>query len=454
MKPIALLLLLTAAATTAAAQDPATPAAAAGNVRPVDGVVAVVGEKPILWSEVLETIGRERANGANIPTDSAGAVEFARTILTALIDEEVLLQRAAGDTSIRVADADLNETVEQQVRQIRSQFPSEQEFLRQLRLAGFGTLEEYRTFISDQARRAELQRRLVQKYQAEGRMIRVAVTDQDVTEAYDRARASPNFPRRPPAVTFRQLVIPTRASPEALADAKRKADSLVAELRAGADFAQIARRESMDSGSAQQGGDLGWNRRGELVTAFEETMFRLPPGQVSQPVLTQYGYHIIKVDRARPAEVKASHILIKPVYTPEDTIQARARADSALRLWRAGTPFDSLARRFHDPDEEEGSIEPFPKEQLPPSYREAIGDQPRGTFVGPFGIEDRGRGVPKFVVLQVTEVIEAGEFTVEEVRDRLRQQLQQERSFRRLLDNLKSETYVRTFPVEPYLQRG
>jgi parvulin-like peptidyl-prolyl isomerase len=451
MKPIALLVLLTAAA---AAQDPATPATVAGNVRPVDGVVAVVGEKPILWSEVLETIGRERANGANIPTDSAGAVEYARTILTALIDEEVLLQRAAGDTSIRVADADLNETVEQQVSQIRTQFPSEQEFLRQLRLAGFGTLEEYRTFISDQARRAELQRRLVQKYQAEGRMIRVAVSDRDVTEAYERARASPNFPRRPPAVTFRQLVIPTAASPEALAEAKRKADSLVAELRRGADFAQIARRESMDSGSAQQGGDLGWNRRGELVPAFEQTMFRLPPGQVSQPVLTQYGYHIIKVDRARPAEVKASHILIKPSYAGEDTLKARARADSALALWRAGTPFDSLVRRFHDSDEEQGSIEPFPKEQLPPSYREAIGDQPRGSFVGPFGIEDRGRGVPKFVVLQVTEVIEAGEFTVDEVRDRLRQQLQQERSFRRLLDNLKSQTYVRIFPVEPYLQRG
>jgi parvulin-like peptidyl-prolyl isomerase len=451
MKPIALLVLLTAAA---AAQDPATPATVAGNVRPVDGVVAVVGEKPILWSEVLETIGRERANGANIPTDSAGAVEYARTILTALIDEEVLLQRAAGDTSIRVADADLNETVEQQVSQIRTQFPSEQEFLRQLRLAGFGTLEEYRTFISDQARRAELQRRLVQKYQAEGRMIRVAVSDRDVTEAYERARASPNFPRRPPAVTFRQLVIPTAASPEALAEAKRKADSLVAELRRGADFAQIARRESMDSGSAQQGGDLGWNRRGELVPAFEQTMFRLPPGQVSQPVLTQYGYHIIKVDRARPAEVKASHILIKPSYAGEDTLKARARADSALALWRAGTPFDSLVRRFHDSDEEQGSIEPFPKEQLPPSYREAIGDQPRGSFVGPFGIEDRGRGVPKYVVLQVTEVIEAGEFTVDEVRDRLRQQLQQERSFRRLLDNLKSQTYVRTFPVEPYLQRG
>jgi hypothetical protein len=62
--------------------------------------------------------------------------------------------------------------------------------------------------------------------------------------------------------------------------------------------------------------------------------------------------------------------------------------------------------------------------------------------------------VPKYVVLQLTEVIEEGEYTVDEVRDRLRQQLSQERSFRRLLDNLKTETYVRVFPIEPFLQRG
>jgi parvulin-like peptidyl-prolyl isomerase len=452
MKRIAFLLALATAVHPAAGQEPAPPPREAGTIRQVDGVVAVVGARAILWSEVLETIGRERAGGAPIPTDSAGAAEYARTVLGALIDEEVLLQRATGDTSIKVADADLTQTVDQQVSQVRGQFPNEQEFLRQLRVAGFGTLDEYRTFISEQARRAELQRRLVQKYQAEGKMVRVAVNDRDVNEAYERAKAT--FPKRPPAVTFRQVVVPTAAAQEAVAAARRKADSLLAEIRGGADFAQVARRESMDSASATQGGDLGWNRRGELVTAFEETMFRLRPGQISEPVLTQYGYHIIRVDRAKPAEVRVSHILIKPTYAPEDTLRARARADSVLQLWRAGTPFDTLVKRYHDSDEAEGSLEPFPKEQLPPSYREAIGDLPRGSFIGPFSIADRGRGVPKYVVLQLTEVVVEGEYTVDEVRDRLRQQLSQERSFRRLLDNLKSETYVRVFPIELYLQRG
>ena len=439
------LLALTAAGPAAAQARPAT------QTQNTDGIVAIVGTHPILWTEVLELIGQARSRGQQLPQDSAGAAEFAKEILAQLIDEQVLLQRATGDTSITVADADLTQTVDRQIQQIRTQFPSEQEFLRQLRTAGFGSQDEYRKWMTEQARKSEVQRRLVQKYQSEGKMVRVAVSDVDVNEAYEREKA--RFPKRPPAVTFRQLVIAPQATQQALDRAKVKAESLLAEVRRGSDFEQVARRESQDSLTREQGGDLGWNRRGELVTEFEEMMFALAPGQVSPLVLTPYGFHIIKVERTKPAEVKARHILIKPDYTPEDTIRARARADSALQQWRSGAPYDSLSKRYHDRDEFEGSLEPFPRENLPESYRTAIGTRAKGEFVGPFAIPDKNK-VVKFVVLQLTDVIEAGDYTVEEVRDRMRQQLSQERSFRRLLDQLKRETYVRTYPIEPFLSRG
>ena len=446
MNRLAIALLALSAAAPAAAQ--ARPATQTQNT---DGIVAIVGTHPILWTEVLELIGQARSRGQQLPQDSAGAAEFAKEILAQLIDEQVLLQRATGDTSITVADADLTQTVDRQIQQIRTQFPSEQEFLRQLRTAGFGSQDEYRKWMTEQARKSEVQRRLVQKYQSEGKMVRVAVSDVDVNEAYEREKA--RFPKRPPAVTFRQLVIAPQATQQALDRAKVKAESLLAEVRRGSDFEQVARRESQDSLTREQGGDLGWNRRGELVTEFEEMMFALAPGQVSPLVLTPYGFHIIKVERTKPAEVKARHILIKPDYTPEDTIRARARADSALQQWRSGASYDSLSKRYHDRDEFEGSLEPFPRENLPESYRNAIGTKAKGEFVGPFAIPDKNK-VVKFVVLQLTDVIEAGDYTVEEVRDRMRQQLSQERSFRRLLDQLKRETYVRTYPIEPFLSRG
>lgn len=456
MKQIAFLIAL-AAALPAAAQQPAPtagqpPARPASTSQSTDGIVAIVGSHPILWTEVLEVIGQERSRGVQLPNDSVGAVNFAKNVLSGLIDEEVLLQRAAGDTSLRVGDADVKETVDRQVGQVRSQFPSDQEFLRQLRQAGFGTQDEYRKWMTEQARRSELQRRLVQKYQQEGKMIKVAVSDQDVNEAYEAQKA--NFPKRPPAVTFRQVVVPTTARQAALDKARAKADSLLAEIRKGSDFEQVAKRESQDSTTRELGGDLGWQRRGELVPEFEQMMFALPPGQVSPIVTTQYGFHIIRVDRSKPSEVKVRHILIKPEYVSEDTLRAIARADSALKLWKGGTPFDTLVKKFHDRDEAEGSLEPFPKENLPPSYKDAIGTHAKGDFVGPFPIADRNRGVPKYVVLQLTDVIEAGDYSVEEVRDRMRNGLSQERSFRRLLEQLKKETYLRTYPVEPFLSRG
>ena len=436
---------LTAAQPAAPQQRPAATSQA------TDGIVAIVGSHPILWTEVLEVIGQERSRGRQLPQDSAGAAEFAKEILAQLIDEQVLLQRATGDTSIAVADADLTQTVDRQITQIRTQFPSEQEFLRQLRTAGFGSQDEYRKWMTEQARKSEMQRRLVGKYQSEGKMVRVAVSDADVNEAYEREKA--RFPKRPPAVTFRQIVIAPQATQQALDRAKVKAESLLAEIRRGTDFEQVARRASQDSLTRELGGDMGWQRRGELVPEFEQVMFALAPGQVSPLVFTTYGFHIIKVDRTKPAEVKVRHILIKPDYTPEDTTRARARADSALQQWRGGVPYDTLSKRYHDRDEFEGSLEPFPRENLPESYRTAIGSKIKGEFVGPFPIPDKNK-VVKFVVLQLTDVIEAGDYTVEEVRDRMRQQLSQERSFRRLLDQLKRETYVRTYPVEPFLARA
>jgi hypothetical protein len=126
MKQSRLIVLAVAvAASTATAQQPQTPPPRpAAQSRATDGIVAVVGTHPILWSEVLEVIGQERSRGTQMPNDSAGAIEFARNILTQLIDEEVLLQKAAGDTSITVADADVAQTVDRQVQQIRSQFPT------------------------------------------------------------------------------------------------------------------------------------------------------------------------------------------------------------------------------------------------------------------------------------------------------------------------------------------
>jgi peptidyl-prolyl cis-trans isomerase SurA len=438
---LVVLAVCTAASLPSQVREQAKAPAEQSSRIPMDRIVAVVGTTPILWSEVLEIVRQRQSQGAPMPTDSAGEVAMARQIVSDLVDEELLVERADADTSINVAEADLNATVEDQIKQLRARIPNDQEFISAIKASGFGNTEEYRRWLMDQAKRRALQQRYVEKLRREGKMIRVAVTESDITEAYQRQKES--LPKRPPSLTFRQIVVATSASEKARAVAKAKADSIRVQIRGGGDFAQIARRESMDSASKDLGGDLGWNRREALVPEFAAVLFSLPPGQLGV-VETSYGVHVVRVDRVRAGEVQARQILIKPHYDSTDVNRAKALADSVLRLWKNGSvPYDTLVKRFHDRDEVEGSLEPFPRDSLPASYAKAFAGKTKGDFVDPFPIQDPQRGVPKFVLAQLLETTPAGEYTLAELRDKIRESLEGERSFRRLIDTLKKETFVR-----------
>src|SRR5579862_6956598 len=103
------------------------------------------------------------------------------------------------------------------------------------------------------------------------------------------------------------ILIAVSSANDAKADAAAlaKANDVLAQLKAGKDFGALAKQYSADPGSAGQGGDLGWAARTAYVPAFADALFSMQPGQISQPVKTQYGYHIIRLDEVRPATVKS-----------------------------------------------------------------------------------------------------------------------------------------------------
>jgi peptidyl-prolyl cis-trans isomerase SurA len=432
--------LLTAVALLPAALAAQTPAVATQNVPaalPIDRVVAVVGEQPLLWTDVLTAINQRRAQGMKIPTDSAGQAALARTVLNELIDEEILVQKAK-ELKLEASESDIAASVDRQIKSIRAQFKSDEEYRTELRNAGLGSPEEYRKSLVEQYRRQNLQ----QKAFAELRKLAkpVNVSDEEVTAAFEQSRSE--LQKRPPTVTFRQIIVAPHASAAAKARAKAKADSLLAEIRKGGDFELIAKRESMDPGTKALGGDLGWNRRGSgLVPEFETMMFALRPGDVSPVIETAFGYHIIKVDRVQAAEVKARHILIAPVIDSADVAAARVEADSVAAQWRRGVSYDSLVAKHHDPTEEKGVLQPFNRDSLPASYQAALAGAKAGTITEPFQLANP-RGQPKFAVVQVVTATDAGEYNPSEIREQIRAQLADERSVRQLLDELRKQTYV------------
>ncbi|MCU0618570.1 MAG: peptidylprolyl isomerase [Gemmatimonadaceae bacterium] len=410
----------------------------------VDRVIAVAGDKPILWSEVLEELNTRRAQGMPIPPDSVEQRQLVERIIGELVDAELLVQKA-GVEKVTVTDADLASGVETQYKRVRDQFPSENEFRAALRGAGFGTPDEYRRMLTDQSRKQELQRKLVSKMQADGKMVRATVSEADVAEAFARNRGQ--LPRRPAQVTFRQLVLTPQPSAANKALGRARIDSVVAQLRAGADFATLARKYSDDPGSKELGGDLGWNRRGRMVPEFDRMMFALPPGQVSPVIETIFGFHVIKVDKVQPAEVKARHILVRYTVDSADVARTRRLADSVATAWRTGARIDSLYAKFHDPDEVKVFADPINRADLPAQYDSAFTRTPVGTVGAPFEILDRQKGVPKFFIVQPSSVVDEGEYAIADLRERIRGQLIEERSMRRFIDGLRKASFVRIAPI-------
>src|SRR3954469_11776009 len=420
-----------------AAQTPATVARPIPSALPIDRVVAIVGDQPLLWTDVLTAINQRRAQGLKVPPDSVGQAALAKTVLGELIDEEILVQKAK-EMKLEVTDADITASADRQIKSIRAQFKSDEEYRTELRNAGLGSDEEYRKSLNEQYRRQNLQQKAFAELRKRAKPVNVS--DEDVTAAFEQSRTE--LQKRPPTVTFRQIIVAPKASPAAKAKAKAKADSLLVEIRKGGDFELIAKRESMDPGTKQLGGDLGWNRRGSgLVPEFEQMMFALRPGEVSPVIETAFGYHIIRVDRVQAAEVKARHILIAPVIDSADVAAAKVEADSVAAQWRRGASYDSLVAKHHDPTEEKGVLQPYPRDSLPASYGGALAGAKAGTITDPFQLANP-RGQPKYAVLQVVTATDAGEYNQSEIRDQIRTQLSEERSIRQLLDSMRKHTYV------------
>jgi peptidyl-prolyl cis-trans isomerase SurA len=198
----------------------------------------------------------------------------------------------------------------------------------------------------------------------------------------------------------------------------------------------------MDEGSAVKGGDLDWNRRGVMVPEFERWMFALAPGRISPVIETEFGFHVIRVDRVRAAEVRARHILIKPDVDSIDVATAQHLADTVRTLWEERTPFDTLVKRYHDAGEERTIPDGVPRDSLPAEYRVAMRDVPVNGLSPVFALPDRRTGLNKWAIVQVLAIKPAGEVTLAEFQENIRKQLREEKSIRRTLDILRREMYV------------
>ncbi len=354
----------------------------------VDRVVAVVGDSVVLMTQVLEQVEQMRLQSPDaVPSEPGPALDqFQRQVLDDLVNRLVILRAAAKDSVIQVDEDRVDEIVGQELQSRTRQYPSGQTgMLEALAKEGL-TLAQYREMLKSQVRQLQLQQMYVQRQVQDAAP--VEVSDQELQTAFEQARAS--LTQRPRLVSFEQVVLAPAPSDSAKQIARVKARAILDSIQGGADFGEMAKRYSQDPGSAENGGDLGWFRRGQMVHEFEDAAFSLPPGAVSDLVESDFGYHIIKVERARPGEVKARHILIRPELGTGDVGRARAKADSVAELARSGTPMEELYDEFSDPMAPDTLTVSYQQlQQLPPGYS-VLQNATEGEVVGPIEY-DAGR---------------------------------------------------------------
>lgn len=419
----------------AAAANP-TGSAAQSPSELVDRIVAVVGDTAILQSELQDFLFQMQARGVRLPEDPDERSAFIREALDQKVNEALLLLHA-GREGITVLEADINAEVDRRIAQVRSRFSSEIEFQQALSQMGT-TPTEYRLRLTDQVRAELIARQYLQ--QRVSQMQPIPVSEEEIRERFDRQKAS--LGTKPAQVTVKQVIITPEPSEDALLLAREVAAEALSRARAGEDFARLVREYSDDAGTRERGGELGWVRRGQLLPEFEDALYRLRVGAISDPVKTAVGFHIIKLERVRGNERFARHILIRPEITDEDLERSEALAWEVAEALRTGADPDSLIGLYADPSERP-TLTNYPQEQLPPPYREAIEGAEPSDVLDPFQLDAPGvPGGGKWAVVRVDDVSAGGEWTFEDVREGIRQQIEQERLLEKAVSDLRESTYI------------
>jgi peptidyl-prolyl cis-trans isomerase D len=184
----------------------------------------------------------------------------------------------------------------------------------------------------------------------------VQVTDAEVRDYY---RANQRSFETPAQVDVKYVMLTKAPLQEDTLAARERAEELRREILEGSSFAEVARRESADQGSAVEGGDLGAFTRGQMVPAFDSVAFSAPLNQVLEPVQTTFGFHVIEVLSRQGDSARARHILVPVERTSESELRLLTLADSLEALGRS-MALEQAAAPLSIPVRQQVMTEAFP----------------------------------------------------------------------------------------------
>tara|TARA_B100001250_G_scaffold405121_2_gene422076 strand:+ start:5136 stop:6416 length:1281 start_codon:yes stop_codon:yes gene_type:complete len=295
------------------------------DVQYIDGVVAVVEDHVVLKSDLVQMVNMAAIQNKIDPRTNPDAyIKLQGSVIQSMVDQKIMLEMAEID-SIVVDEKEVNQALDQQIQMLVAQAGGESQAEDAL---GQPIKDFRREFWYD------MRDRMVSERYQQQLLSAVVVTRSEIREFYKTYKDS--LPFLPMMAKVRHLQIPIKPGEEA----KNKTVSFLSELKnkiidGGVSFSDLAKEHSFDP-SKNNGGELGWVKRGSLVKNFETVAFTIEIGDISDPVETEFGYHILETLEKQGDKIRVRHILMSPEITKDDNERAYnlafALKDSATTL--------------------------------------------------------------------------------------------------------------------------
>ncbi|MCF7793462.1 MAG: peptidylprolyl isomerase [Candidatus Cloacimonetes bacterium] len=328
----------------------------------LDRIVAKVGREIILESDLLKRMQQLEAAGML----NEEVTKF--DVLNDMIESKLIVQQAKKE-EYEVDKEEIKAMAEEQIKQVSSQFKSEFEFKQELKKANL-TVLELKDYYIDMLTEQRLKDQIINSEIKN----KIHITDVEIKEYYEENKA--DIPPRPEMVEVGMIMRTIEPSKETKNKALLEINKTRERLIDGEDFAEVA-KECSDCGSAPNGGDLGYFGRGAMVKPFEDAAFALMPGEISEVVETQFGYHIIKLEDKKDDEIRVRHILKKVEATEEDIQATITLMQNVLQKLKDGEDFTELAKTYSQDDStavKGGVIGEFAKDNYPELFKEYLAE--------------------------------------------------------------------------------
>lgn len=298
----------------------------------LDKVVAVIGSSVILQSEIDMQYAQYLSQG------NPDNPDVKCQILQGLISQKILGQQAIID-SITVTEDDVDNEIDRRMRSSIARAGGQERLEQFLNRSLIQYKDEIRPDIKEMLIANKMQSKITEN---------VSVTPLEV-KRYFEAIPKDSLPFFNTEVEIGEVVVYPKMNRQEKEAFRDKAEALRLRVKGGEDFATLARLYSQDPGSAREGGDLGFMDRGSLVKEFAAAAFKLKPGELSQVVETEFGFHVLQLVERRGDQVNVRHILIKTEPVPASLERAKAHIDSVYQnVIKKTVDFGTAASLYSD----------------------------------------------------------------------------------------------------------